>query len=263
MRPYLQLAVIPIALAIGAGRASADHHAMMGSGGDDAGGRFGTFGASVALEAADFASMYYVGSYEGVIAEADWRLDRLALGASVPAYRLDENGFGLRGIGDVAAFGRVTAIETPAAHAGVAFALSWPTGNDLNGLGMGHMMLMPAAWGEWRTGRLLLSAQAGYSRALISGGHHDHGPWPLVEPMNMSEITWNAGATIALGSGLRGGARASGGVPVGSLPGHDRIVGAVNLGWGRGRVDTVAELQAGLDGDPFILRGVVQTALHF
>jgi hypothetical protein len=81
--------------------------------------------------------------------------------------------------------------------------------------------------------------------------------------MNMSEITWGGGGDVAVADDVRVGARVSGGVPVGALPGHERVEGAVRVAWGKGRVDTAAELQAGLVGDPFTVRGVVSTALRF
>jgi hypothetical protein len=143
-------------------------------------------------------------------------------------------------------------------------AVSAPTGNDANGLGMGHPMLMPAGWGAWRYERLVVTGSLGYSRALVdASSHHDHGMWPLVEPMNMSEITWSGGGEVALGAGVRAGARLSGGVPVGAMAGIDRVVGAARVAWATGRVDTAVELQAGLAGDPFTVRGVVSSTLSF
>jgi hypothetical protein len=81
--------------------------------------------------------------------------------------------------------------------------------------------------------------------------------------MNMSELTWSAGGEVAIAEGVRGGARFTGGIPVGSMPGTDRVVGAVRAAWGAGRYDTAVEIQAGLVGDPFTIRGVLSTALRF
>jgi len=142
------------------------------------------------------------------------------------------------------------------------FAISAPTGSDMMGFGMGHPMVMPAAYGAWTDHVVTASVSFGYSRALASGAHA-HGMAPLVEPMNMSELTWSAGADVAILAGVRAGARLSGGVPVDVAVGNDRVVGALRVAWGEGRVDTAAELQAGLSGDPFNIRGVVSTALRF
>jgi hypothetical protein len=123
---------------------------------------------------------------------------------------------------------------------------------------------MPAGWVAWRHDRIALIGSLGYSRALIHASSlHDHGMWPLVEPMNMSEVTWSGGGEVTIGDGVRAGAQVSGGVPIGILPGHDRVVGTLRAAWATGRVDTAAELQAGLVGDPFNIRGVVSTSLRF
>ena len=129
---------------------------------------------------------------------------------------------------------------------------------------MGHAMVDAGAVEHVVVRRVSRSSgTAGYSRALVgSMSHHDHGPWPLVDPMNMSEISWSAAATSRCRRACTPGRASSGGVPVGAV-GHDRVVGAVRVAWGTGRVDSAAELQAGLAGDPFTIRGVVETALHF
>ncbi len=67
----------------------------------------------------------------------------------------------------------------------------------------------------------------------------------------------------AFGRGLHAVVRAGGGHPVGNFLGHERVIGAVRFGWGTGRVDTAAEVQTGLVGDPFTIRGLLETALHF
>jgi hypothetical protein len=79
--------------------------------------------------------------------------------------------------------------------------------------------------------------------------------------MNERELTWSAGGDTELGADFRAGARLAGGIPFGA--GSERVVAGVRVGWDRGRVTTAAELQAGLAGDPFTLRGVVETALRF
>ncbi|HSN27419.1 MAG TPA: hypothetical protein VLT45_14090, partial [Kofleriaceae bacterium] len=138
-----------------------------------------------------------------------------------------------------------------------------PTGDGQAGTGMGYAMAMPALWSAWTHARVTVAGSAGYSRALVSPlSHHDHGPWPLVEPMNMSEISWSASGTVTIAPGTRAGARLTGGIPV-LETGHDRVEGALRVAWGAGRVDAAAEVQAGIAGDPFTIRGVVETALHF
>lgn len=115
-----------------------------------------------------------------------------------------------------------------ACDAGVVAGVSVPTGDSRHGMGMGHVMVMPGLFASWSAGRLRVAASSGYSRALGAEGHHDHAPWPLVSPMLVSEVSWNAGAEVRM-TAVSVGARASG----------------------------------GLVGDPFTLRGVVSTALSF
>jgi hypothetical protein len=74
-------------------------------------------------------------------------------------------------------------------------------------------------------------------------------------------VTWTASGDIALARVLRAGARVSGAVPTGD--GSTRVIGGVRVLWTEGRVDTAFEMQAGVAGDPFSVRGVFETALRF
>ena len=239
-------------------RARADHHGMaMAEAPSD-------LGASVALVTASFDTRSYVGDYQGVVSSARWAHGRFGASVTVPVYRLAENGAAYVGIGDVAASAQAMLVTTPSLQLGAMAMVSAPTGNGLEGLGMGHAMAMPALHGAWAIPGGVVTASLGYSRALAHvPANHDHGVWPLVDPMNLSELTWTASGDHALTSELRIGLRASGGIPVGSLPGHARVIGALRVAFGRGRLETAAEAQAGLVGDPFTLRGVVETALRF
>jgi hypothetical protein len=241
--------------------AHADHHGMAMS---QAGDTPSTFGAGVSLLAATFATTYYSGDYEGLLPSASWATGRFAAGASLPAYRVLENGLAIYGVGDLVVNGQAALLVDRDVQAGVMLAASAPTGNEVNGLGMGHYMVMPAAWGAWHLERVVLTGSFGYSRAIVhASAQHDHGMWPLVEPMNMSELTWSGAGEVAIGEGVRAGGRLSGGVPVGVLPGHERVVAAARVAWAHGSVDSAAELQAGVAGDPFTLRAVVSTAVRF
>jgi len=251
--------VVVALLGLQAPVAHADHHDMAMGGGHDT-----AFGAGVSLVAASYSTLDYIGNYQGVVPTFSWGSAAYSVGASFAMYRLETNGLERFGPGDFAVHGLLRLYHHDAVTTGLVMMVTAPTGDSVGGLGMGHSMAMPAAWGAWAYGQATLTASVGFGRALVGSmsTHHDHGPWPLVEPMNMSELTWSAACDIALGDGIHGGARATGGVPVGE-PGHDRVVGAARLAWGAGRVETAAELQVGLVGDPFTLRGLVETALHF
>ncbi len=253
-----------IGLALAAGSATgarADHHGMAMSAEPEG---YSDFGASVALVAASFDTMNYVGDYQGVVSSVRWAHGSFGAAVTAPLYRLFENGASFYGLGDVSVSGQATLVATQTARFGVVAMLSAPTGSDTTGLGMGHTMAMPAFYGAWSLPEVAVAASFGYSRALAEiPKDHDHGVWPLVDPMNMSELTWSASGDHPLTSELRVGARFSGGIPVGIVIGHTRVIGALRVAFGHGRVETAAEVQAGLAGDPFTLRGVVETALRF
>src|SRR6185295_15509013 len=127
------------------------------------------------------------------------------------------------GAGDAAIGGLATLVEGDAVHAGVALHVMLPTGSELENLGMGHVMAMPSAWASWRAAPLTIAASAGYGRALVGLGGHDHGPGPIVDPMNLQELTWSAAADLDLGHGVQLGGRTRGAAPLGT--GRTRVIG--------------------------------------
>jgi hypothetical protein len=246
--------------ASGVARAEHDHEvAMSESHHEDS----SELSAGVSVEAAEFDSGFYVGSYQGVMPSLGWMRGRFGARASVSLYHIDENGLSVYGFGDAMIAGHATLLATETLQTGVALHLMFPTGSEVENLGMGHTMAMPSAWAAWRAHPLAITASAGYGRALVAlgGAHHDHGPSPLVDPMNMQELTWSAGADLDVSHGVRVGCRALGAVPIGT--GRTRAIGGGRVAWGTPRVSTAFELQLGMAGDPFTIRGVVETALRF
>jgi len=245
-------------LASPAGSARADHDMAM------SGHHHGAseLALGVSLEAAEFDTAYYAGSYQGIAPSVGWMSGRLGASAAIGLYHITENGLSRYGLGDAMVTGHVTVVASDALDAGMALHLMWPTGSETAGLGMGHAMAMPSVWATWQPQPVTVHATAGYGRALIAlDGGHDHGLMPLVDPMNMQELTWSAGAELAVGHGVRVGARTAGGIPIGA--GAMRMIGAGRVAWGTPRITTGVELQLGVAGDPFTLRGVVDTALRF
>jgi hypothetical protein len=243
---------------LGPASAFADHQHGMVTGE----GKGTTISAGVSLVAAAFDTMDYGGDYQGVIPALRASNGRFAGAASIGMYRLQPNGREIYGAGDAVVHGQAALLRGERATAGFALAVSAPTGDNLTGFGMGHPMVMPAGYARWSDGKVGFDGAVGYGRAI--GGaqsHHSHGAWPLVEPMNLSEMTWAASADLALARVLRAGARVSGAVPIGD--GNSRVIGGVRVLWTEGRVDTAFEIQAGVAGDPFSLRGVLETALRF
>ena len=220
------------------------------------------FGASVSAVVAHYETRSFVGNYQGLAAALRWAADRYAAFVAQPVYRLEKNGARYHGPGDLVVHGQAMVLGDHPRHLGVALAVSLPIGSQRAGLGMGHVMLMPALWGTWAFGDLAVHASAGYGRALGASGAHAHGGTPLVDPMNFSELTYSASGDLGLARELRIGARLGGGIPLDEAGVH-RIIGAVRVMWTAGRVETTAEVQGGLAGDPFTLRGVVETTLRF
>jgi hypothetical protein len=219
--------------------------------------------AGLSVEAARFDNISYVGSYQGIMPSLGWMRGRFGAGAAMGLYHLTKNGLSRYGIGDAMFTGHATVLTTGTLDTGIAMHLMVPSGSEISGFGMGHVMAMPSAWGAWHSHRVTLKATAGYARALteLGGEGHDHGPSPLVDPMNMHELTWSTGVDLNVSHGVRLGGRALGGLAIGQ--GRDRVIGACHVGWGTSRFSTGFELQLGLAGDPFSVRGVVDTALRF
>jgi hypothetical protein len=182
----------------------------------------------------------------------------------VTGYRIGKNGKAVTGLGDLMLHGHATVLQAGRLSAGAVAMVMAPTGDHDAGLGMGHVMLMPGGWIHWAPGRLALAASAGYARGLGGGNiHAEHGggAWPLVDPMTPSELTLGASGMVSLASALRAGVRADAAIPTG---GEDaRLFGGVRAVWTHGRVETTAELQAGLAGAPFGVRGLVEAAVRF
>jgi hypothetical protein len=243
------------AVALSAGSAWADHdHAVEHA-------HASAFGAGVTMVAASYDSMFFVGNYQGVQPAVTWGNPRFAAGVSGALYRIERNGASYYGFGDLVAHGQAMLAGDERVRGGFVLGVTAPVGDERHGLGMGHPMVMPAAYGTLALDEVVVTATAGYSRAVASDSDHDHRMWLLVEPMNISELTWSASSEYAINPALHASARASGGIPIGN--GDTRVVGAVRVGWQTGRFATAGELQAGLVGDPFNVRGLVSTTMSF
>lgn len=236
-------------------------------GGGPAPRAWGELDARLALIAASYRTPLFEGSYQGLAAAVGWSYRRLHLSAGAPIYRIERNGKPYTGLGDAMLHAQLTILSRETAALGAMAMVMLPTGRAAAGLGMGHTMLMSSAWASWTPRPLALSAALGYGRGL--GGesaHAEHAPgqpWPLVEPMSFAEVTFDGSAMLALARGLGVGLGASGGIPAGDGGhGRTRVIGGVRASWREGRVETTAELQAGLAGDPFRLRGLVAVAMR-
>lgn len=263
-----------VLIAPSAAHAQHDHGSHHHGGGDpaDPGGApaphaWGQLDARLGVIAASYRTPLFEGSYQGLAAAVGWSYRRVHLSAGAPIYRIERNGKPSSGLGDAMLHARVTLLTRETGAAGAMAMVMLPTGPAATGLGMGHTMLMSAAWASWAPQPLTLTAAVGYGHGL--GGESAHAqhapgqPWPLVEPMSFAEVTFEGSAMLALARGLGVGLGASGGIPAGDGGhGRTRVIGGVRASWREGRVETTAELQHGLAGDPFRLRGLVAVAMR-
>ncbi len=258
----LALLLGAVAPGVAAADHSHDHHRHAAHTSDaDAPGAAGA--ASLSVIAAQFHTREFVGDYQGIVAGGSFTLDRYAVTASLPAYRLVKNGARHHGPGDLMVHGHVAIVRREHAQIGVAVGVSTPTGSRRDGLGMGHVMAMPGLWGRGALAGLTVAASFGYGRAFgADADAHQHGAGPLVDPMNFEELTWSVDASRAVARALALGAFSNGAVSLDD-GGRDRVIGGVRATWIEGRVSTRADLQLGLAGDPFNVRGVVETAVMF
>jgi hypothetical protein len=253
--------VIVAVVGLATGSAAAEHdHGPHGHDHDHAGGD--ALIAGVSVLAATYESMLFAGEYQGVGAVARWARGRLGASASITGYRLTKNGRAVRGLGDPMLDAHLTLATRGTLVGGVALGVSLPTGDDIEGIGMGHAMVMPAVWGAWAADAVGLSATIAYHRGLGDESiHAEHGgAWPLVDPMSYQEIAYGATATYALARALQAGVRVAGAVPIGD--GDTRLVAGVRAVWIEGRVETAFEVQTGLVGDPFEVRGLLETGIR-
>src|SRR5690606_36073862 len=129
-------------------------------------GHAGSFGAAVSVLAASYDTMLYVGNYQGVQPAAHWSGGRFAAGASAALYRIERNGASYYGFGDLVVHGQVALLRREQVAAGVLAGMTVPVGDDQHGLGMGHVMIMPAAFGHLTLDRVALAATLGYGYAI-------------------------------------------------------------------------------------------------
>jgi len=224
----------------------------------------------VRLDAAGYRNTSYEGDYQGLAPTLGFNHPRVAVMALLPAYRLTRNGRTTYGLGDLALAVRapIPAFARGAFSSGLGLAATLPTGDADNDLGMGHVMLMPEMWFNVEQDRVQLVGTAGFARALTSAGaasHHDHGPRPIVNPMNLSEVDASLNSFVRVHARVWLKLGLFGAMPVGTVNPH----GVTRIVAGSGLVVTVrglelsAELQAPLTGSPFLARGVLQVGYRF
>jgi hypothetical protein len=211
------------------------------------------------------------GDYEGLYTELRYRQPWFAVGATLPAYRLARSGHEVAlGLGDLTLTVSGTALR--ALHdeltVGVELPVMVPTGDQARSLGMGHVMLMPHAWLALDLEPFALRAELGYGRALgaSAGGEHaghmhDELPTPIVNPMNRSEFEHALSLLLGLQRYVFAHVRWLGAVPIGHGSPRQILGGGLTLRfeW----VDVTAELAVPVLGNPFDIKGLLQSTVRF
>jgi len=232
---------------------------------------------SAALEFATYDNARGEGHYAGVALGAGYIHDWLRLRAQLPAYRLKRNGETFTGPGDVL-FAAEVAIFRDADRfgSGLGLAVSAPTGNADEDLGMGHFMLMPGAWAEFTRGPAFVQAQVAYGRALGADhapagehaghpGHAQHatGPGPIVNPMNASEITGRLSAGYRVFGIVRPRAGFDAAIPIADDQGEARAIAVLGVDFLPDPFDFALEGQLPFVGDPFTAKAELIAGFRF
>jgi len=223
----------------------------------------------VRLDAAGYRNSSYEGDYQGVAPTIGFNHRRIAVMALLPGYRLTRNGRTGYGLGDLALALRapVPAFAIGAFTAGFGLSATMPTGKASADLGMGHVMLMPEFWFNHESDRVQLVGTLGFARALTaaSSSHHDHGPRPIVNPMNLSEIDASLNAFLRVHERVWLKLGTYGAMPVGTADAHGvtRLIASSGVTVALRGLELSAELQAPLAGAPFLARGVLQVGYRF
>lgn len=219
----------------------------------------------IGVLAAQYRTPLYEGSYQGAIVGATVSRGRFSLSAEITEYQLVRNGLATWGPGDVMLHLHGQLFARGRLSGGAMLMSSVPTGDDTRGFGMGHVMLMPEAWVTWSaSSSLSLSGAIGggyaFGGAAAHAKHGGGGTWPLVDPMNARELSFDAGAMYMLAPTLGTGIHVLGAAPIGD--GRARVVIAGRVSWTLGRAVTTFEIAGGAVGDPFALRGILGTTIN-
>lgn len=224
----------------------------------------------VRLDAAGYRNSSYQGDYQGVAPTIGFNHRRVAVMALLPAYRLTRNGRTGYGLGDLALALRapIPAFSTGSLSAGFGLSATMPTGKASADLGMGHVMLMPEFWFNHESERVQIVGTVGFARALTAAGassHHNHGPRPIVNPMNLAEIDASLNAFLRAHERVWLKVGTFGAMPVGTANPHGvtRVIASSGVTVAVRGLELSAEIQAPLTGAPFLARGVLQVGYRF
>ncbi|MGC4069782.1 MAG: hypothetical protein QM784_35020 [Polyangiaceae bacterium] len=214
--------------------------------------------ATASWETAKYRNSRYEGHFEGLLPELGLVHDSFMVAARLPMYRLLRNGLPVKGMGDATFLGQqVLYRPTPKVQLGWRAALSIPTGDSEQDLGMGHTMVMPGAFARGHWSDLTVHLGLEYSRALTSGhgGHHSHRVYfPIVQPMNSQELGGAALAELPLLENVRVRTRFQTARPIGEPHGAARSILGFGMALERDGFSSFLEWQTAIEGSPFTSR---------
>jgi hypothetical protein len=126
------------------------------------------------------------------------------------------------------------------------------------------VMLMPGGFMLFRQRGFSVLTQLAYGRALMGSGHMHHaGPYPLVNPMNRSELTHAIGVSVRALESLHVTGRLFGAVTLFNHDGVAREVVAPGLQFISGVFDAALELQIPVLGNPFSSRTIISVGAQW
>jgi hypothetical protein len=146
--------------------------------------------AGVATSAAGYAADAYVrGSYVTV---TPWVSFPLAYGLwaslSAPVEWVSAPVEQAYGLGDVGSAIGWRAVQREGWAIDVALAESWPVGDPHQGLGSGHLRLMPTLAGQAQYGRFFARSTAALRWAIAWGVHGEHGHISYADPYDTLDV---------------------------------------------------------------------------
>ena len=226
-----------------------------------------TYRATLSSVFGTFTRTNVRGEYQGLFVTGTvshpWFTAELAL----PGYRIAQTGSHAYGPGDLAVNARANAFRSAddSISLGPELAATFPTGSADDGLGMGHVMLMPGGFVSWQHTGFTLITQLSYGRALGSASTHDHGdgPSPIVNPMNRSELTHSVGFSASVHPNLRLTGRLMGAVTLFNHSGAAREIFAPGLHFITGALDFALEQQVPIVGTPFASRTLMSVGAQW
>lgn len=217
-------------------------------------------------EAAQYENRRYSGHYEGLFLGGSYRSALAGVAVVIPSYHLLRNGLESSGLGDVGLEARVLPFREAVSLGGV-LALTLPTGNEDEELGMGHAMAALGLLASTKISSVSAELILGFGQALSSGSsahaHHASGLSPLVAPMNASELQTSLSLSARPSQRFSTRLALALAAPIGSEPGASRGASTFGVAVHEGPVRLGVEAALPIVGDAFRAKAAVELGVQF